>query len=141
MESQQPLLPAYALSAIAVVAAVLGSLVVTETATVKLVVPASRLVANVTLKGGPHGQDIVTTTIQADVSDSTQGTASTLQIAATPARGLVTFTCSPCSPNEMPIPFGTTVSTPPGVRYDPTPAPIAPPPPFPPPPNPPLRPR
>src|SRR5216683_1812622 len=80
MEPQQPLLPAYALSAIAVVAAVLGSLVVTETATVKLVVPASRLVANVTLKGGPHGQDIVTTTIQADVSDSTQGTASTLTV-------------------------------------------------------------
>src|SRR6266849_4903721 len=127
MEPQQPLLPAYALSAIAVVAAVLGSLVVTETATVKLVVPASRLVANVTLKGGPHGQDIVTTTIQADVSDSTQGTASTLQVAAIPARGLATFTCSPCSPNEMPIPFGTTVSTAAGVRYDVAPASIAPP--------------
>ncbi len=126
MESKQPLLPAYALSAIAVVAAVLGSLVVMETATVKLVVPASKLVANVTLKGGPHGQDLVTTTIQADVRDSQQGTASTLQVAAIPAAGLVTFTCSPCSPNEMPIPFGTTVSTPAGVHYDVAPASIAP---------------
>jgi hypothetical protein len=126
MEPKQPLLPAYALSAIAVVAAVLGSLVVMETATVKLVVPASKLVANVTLKGGPHGQDLVTTTIQADVSDSAQGTASTLQVAAIPATGLATFTCSPCSPNEMPIPFGTTVSTAAGVHYDVAPASIAP---------------
>jgi len=127
MESQQPLLPAYALSAIAVVAAVLGSLVVMETATVKVVVPASKLVANVTLKGGPHGQDLVTTTIQADVSDTAQGTASTLQMAAIPATGLATFTCSPCSPNEMPIPFGTTVSTAAGVHYDVAPASIVPP--------------
>jgi Baseplate J-like protein len=127
MESRQPLLPAYALSAIAAVTAILGSLVVMQTATVKLVVPASKLVANVTFKGGPHGQDLVTTTIQADVSDSAQGTASTLQVAAIPATGLATFTCSPCSPNEMPIPFGTTVSTAAGVHYDVAPASIAPP--------------
>jgi len=115
------------LSAIAAVAAILGSLVVMETATVKLVVPATKLVANVTFKGGPHGQDLVTTTIQADVSDSAQGTASTLQVAAIPATGLATFTCSPCSPNEMPIPFGTTVSTVAGVHYDVAPASITPP--------------
>lgn len=127
MESRQPLLPAYALSAIAAVTAILGSLVVMQTATVKLVVPASKLVVNVTFKGGPHGQDLVTTTIQADVSDSAQGTASALQVAAIPATGLATFTCSPCSPNEMPIPFGTTVSTAAGVHYDVAPASIAPP--------------
>ena len=127
MESKQPLLPAYLLSGIAVVVAVLGSLVVMETATVKLVVPASKLVANVTMKGGPHGADLVTTTIQADVSESQQGTASTLQVSALPASGLVTFTCSPCSPNETPIPFGTTVSTAAGVYYDVAPASITPP--------------
>src|SRR5258708_20549953 len=104
MEPQQPLLPAYALSAIAVVAAVLGSLVVMETPTVKLVVPASKLVANVTLKGGPHGQDLATTTIQADVSDSAQGTASPPQLAALPASGLATLTCSPLSPTPTPPP-------------------------------------
>lgn len=118
MESKQPLLPAYVLSGIAVLAAALGSLVVMETATVKLVVPASKLVANVTLKGGPHGQDLVTTTIQADVSDSQQGTASMLQVPATLATGQVVFTCSPCSSSPMPIPFGTTVSTTAGVHYD-----------------------
>jgi len=108
------------------VVAALGSLVVMETATVKLVVPSSKLVANVTIKGGPHGQDLVTTTIHADVTDSQQGTASNIPVPATPATGLVTFTCSPCSPNETPIPFGTTVSTAAGVHYDVAPASIAP---------------
>jgi hypothetical protein len=118
MESKQPLLPAYVLSAIAVVAAALGSLVIMETATVKLVVPASKLVANVTMKGGPHGQDLVTTTILADVSDSQQGTASPMTVPPTLATGQVVFTCSPCSTSAMPIPFGTTVSTAAGVHYD-----------------------
>jgi hypothetical protein len=118
MESKLPLLPAYLLSAIAVVAAALGSLVVMETATVKLVVPSSKLVANVTMKGGPHGQDLVTTTIRADVSDSQQGTASTIPVPATLATGHVVFTCSPCSSSPTPIPNGTTVSTAAGVHYD-----------------------
>jgi hypothetical protein len=118
MESKQPLLPAYVLSAIAVVAAALGSLVIMETATVKVVVPASKLVANVTMKGGPHGQDLVTTTILADVSDSQQGTASMLPVPATLATGQVVFTCSPCSSSAMPVPIGTTVSTTAGVHYD-----------------------
>jgi baseplate J-like protein len=118
MDSKQPLLPAYVLSAIAVVVAALGSLVVMETATVKLVVPASKLVANLTLKGGPHGQDLVTTTIQADVSDSQQGTASMVAVLPTPATGQVVFTCSPCSGSPMAIPLGTTVSTTAGVHYD-----------------------
>jgi baseplate J-like protein len=118
MESRQPLLPAYVLSAIAVVTAALGSLVVMETATVKLVVPASKLVANVTMKGGPHGQDLVTTTINADVSESQQGTATTIPVPAKPATGQVVFTCSPCSSTPSPIPFGTTVSTTAGIHYD-----------------------
>jgi Baseplate J-like protein len=118
MESKQPLLPAYVLSAIAVVAAALGSLVVMETATVKLVVPASKLVANVTMKGGPHGQDLVTTTIVAEISDSQQGTASPMTVPPTLATGQVVFTCSPCSTSATSIPIGTTVSTTAGVHYD-----------------------
>jgi hypothetical protein len=118
MESRLPLLPAYLLSAIAVVVAALGSLVVMETATVKLVVPSSKLVANVTMKGGPHGQDLVTTTIVADISDSQQGSASPVTVAPTLATGQVVFTCSPCSSSSTPIPLGTTVSTPAGVHYD-----------------------
>jgi hypothetical protein len=101
-----------------VVAAALGSLVVMETATVKLVVPASKLVANVTMKGGPHGQDLVTTTIVADISDSQQGTASPMTVPPTLATGQVVFTCSPCSTSATPIPLGTTVSTTAGVHYD-----------------------
>lgn len=117
MDSKQTLVPAYVLSAIVVVAAVLGSLVLMETATVKLVVPASKLLANVTLKGGPPGHDLVTTTISAEVTDSMQGTASTTPVPATFASGLIVFTCSPCSANAMPIPVGTTVSTAAGVHY------------------------
>src|ERR1700694_1750347 len=111
MESKQPLLPAYVLSAIAVVAAALGSLVIMETATVKLVVPASKLVANVTMKGGPNGQDLVTTTIHADVSESQQGTASAIPVPPTFATGQVVFACSPCGTGTQPIPEGISVST------------------------------
>src|SRR5260370_24997293 len=118
METKQPLLAAYVLSAIAVVVAALGSLVFMETATVKLVVPASKLVANVTMKGGPHGQDLVTTTIVADISDSQQGTSSPMTVPPTLATGQVVFTCSPCSTSATPIPIGTTVSTTAGVHYD-----------------------
>lgn len=89
-----------------------------ETATVKLVVPASKLVANVTMKGGPHGQDLVTTTIVAEISDSQQGTASPMTVPPTLATGQVVFTCSPCSTSATSIPIGTTVSTTAGVHYD-----------------------
>src|ERR1700687_1730378 len=111
MESKQPLLPAYVLSAIAVVAAALGSLVIMETATVKLVVPASKLVANVTMKGAPNGQDLVTPTIHADVSESQQGTASAIPVPPTFATGQVVFARSPCGTSTQPIPEGISVST------------------------------
>jgi hypothetical protein len=89
-----------------------------ETATIKLVVPTSRLIANVTLNGGPHGRDLITTTIQADVTDSQQGTASPLAVSPKLATGQVVFTCSPCSTTAMSIPLGTTVSTTAGIHYD-----------------------
>src|SRR5712692_7921036 len=74
MDSRQPLLLAYVLSAVAVVAAVLGSLVIMETATIKVTVPTTKIAADRTITGGASGQELSTTRIQAEVSDSQQGT-------------------------------------------------------------------
>jgi len=117
MDSRQPLLLAYVFSIVAVLAAVLGSLVVMETATIKVWVPTSRIVANLTINGGTSGHELKTTRIQADVTDTMQGTASTGTVAATYASGQAVFTCSPCSATATPIPDGTTVSTTAGVHY------------------------
>ncbi len=114
MGSQQGLVPAYILSAVVVVAAALGSLMLMETATVHVTVPASRLIANVTLRGGPQGRDLVTTSLKADVTDTQQGTASTVVTSPGYATGVVLFTCSPC-PSEIPV--GTVVKTVAGVAY------------------------
>ena len=107
----RPLLPAYVLSAVAVVTAILGSLVIFETASIKLTVPASRIVANKTLKGGPSGADIATTRIQADVTDSEHGTTATAPVPPTYATGEVVFTCSACTSGTTTVPNGTMVST------------------------------
>jgi baseplate J-like protein len=114
MGSHQALVPAYILSAVVVVAAALGSLVIMETATVSVSVPASKLIANVTLKGGPQGRDLVTTTLNANVTDSQQGTASTVVTTPAYATGVVLFTCAPC-PSEIPV--GTVVKTASGTAY------------------------
>ena len=120
MDSRQPLLLAYVFSAVAVLAAVLGSLVVMETATVKVWVPTSRLVANLTISGGKAGHELTTTQIQADVTDTMQGEAGTGTVAATYASGQAAFTCNPCSSTSTSIPDGTTVSTAAGVHYSTT---------------------
>ncbi len=117
MDSRQPLLLAYILSAVAVVAAVLGSLVIMETATIKVTVPTTRIAADRTITGGPSGQELSTTRIQAEVSDSQQGTTSVAAVSPAYATGQVVFTCSPCPSNAMPIPDGTTVSTVAGIHY------------------------
>src|ERR1700738_2470245 len=96
MASRNALLPAYALSAVVVVTAALGSLVFMETATVKLSVPTSKLTANLVIKGGTQGHDLVTTSIQADVTDSQQGTTTVGTVPPVFATGQVVFTCSPC---------------------------------------------
>lgn len=118
MESRQPLLIAYAFSAVAAVTAVLGSLVFMETATVKLTVPTSKLTAaDVIISGGKAGHDLATTRIQAEVTDSQQSTTSTMVIPATSATGQVVFTCNPCQSGTQPIPDGTPVSTAGGIHY------------------------
>jgi hypothetical protein len=113
MGSRNALLPAYALSAVVVVTAALGSLVFMETATVKLSVPTSKLTANLVIKGGTQGHDLVTTSIQADVTDSQQGTTTVGTVPPTFATGQAVFTCSPCpaAGTTTPIPEGSTVST------------------------------
>ncbi|OLD50579.1 MAG: hypothetical protein AUI42_02730 [Actinobacteria bacterium 13_1_40CM_2_65_8] len=117
MDSRQPLLLAYVLSAVAAVAAILGSLVIMETATIKVTVPTTKIVADKTITGGASGQEVTTTRIQADVSDSQQGTTSVAAVSPAYATGQVVFTCSPCPSNALSIPDGTTVSTAAGIHY------------------------
>lgn len=116
MGSRQTLLSAYALSVVAVLAAVLGSLVVMETATVKLTVPTSKLAANLTISGGQSGHDLTTTRIESTITDTQEGTSSTV-VVSTYASGQVVFTCSPCPAAGQTIPDGTTVSTTTGIHY------------------------
>lgn len=110
MGSQQGLLPAYVLSAVAVVAAALGSLVVMETATIKLSVPTTRVVANRTITGGQSGRDLTTTRIEAAVTDSQQGTATVLENSPTYATGKVEFWCSPACLSAQTVTEGTLVN-------------------------------
>jgi hypothetical protein len=116
MGSSRALLPAYALSAVAVLAAVLGSLVVMETATVKLTVPSSKVSTNLTINGGPNGRDLTTTHIQASVTDSVQVTASTVVVPPAYASGQEVFTCSPCPATPIDLKEGTVVSTAPAAN-------------------------
>ena len=106
---------AYVLSAACVLVAGLGSLAYLETASVKVSVPPKRLEADVTLNGGVGlGHDLATQHVDATVTESLQGTASTVQISATSATGQVLFTYSclpvPCL-NPITLPSGTIVST------------------------------
>jgi hypothetical protein len=98
MGSRNPLLSAYLLSAVALAAAALGSLVFMETATIKVSIPASKVAANRTITGGPTSGELATTRIQADVTDTLQGTVSVPAAGGTAAQGTVEFYCSPaCS--------------------------------------------
>src|SRR6266851_2131667 len=116
MGSRQPLLSAYLLSVVAVVAAAIGSLVLMETATIKMSVPTSRVVAEKTIIGAQSGRDLTTARIAADVTDTQQGTATTAVTSPTYATGTVQFTCSPCPADGIPV--GTVVSTAAGTRYE-----------------------
>ena len=105
--SRTQLFVAYILSALAVLFAALGSLLYTETATVKISVPPQRVVALVTLAAG-----LQTQRIKADVTDSQQGTASTVLTNPTYAVGQVVFTCAPaCKQAPFTIPQGSLVAT------------------------------
>jgi hypothetical protein len=111
MGSSRALLPAYLLSAVAVLAAALGSLVVMETATVKLTVPASKIVANRTITGGQSGRDLTTTRIEASVTDNQLGVATADVVPPAYAGGQVTLSCSTCPSTPQAIAQGTVVST------------------------------
>lgn len=110
MGSRHPLLPAYVLSAVALLAAALGSLVVMETATVKVSVPTSKVTASRTINAGPSGRELTTTRIQADVTDTQQGATSSSVVPATYATGNVEFWCSPACPQQQTVTEGTLVN-------------------------------
>jgi hypothetical protein len=111
--SQRQLFAAYVLSAVAVLLAAISSVLYTETASVKLSVPPQRVVALVTLAAG-----LQTERIHADVTDSQQGTASTVQTNPTYAAGQVVFTCAPaCKQAPLTIPQGTLVTTAKSLGY------------------------
>jgi hypothetical protein len=113
----QPLVPALVLSAVVALAAALGSLLYTETATVKLSVPPHRLQADLTINAGPSGPDLSTTHIEAQLTESQQGTASTTQVGGSNATGRVVFRCSPQCPTGQRMPQGTIVATPNGIQF------------------------
>jgi hypothetical protein len=111
--SRRQLFAAYVLSALAVLFAAVGSLILTETAAVKVSVPPQRVVALVTLAAG-----LQTQRIHADVTDSQQGTASTVVTNPTYAAGQVVFSCSPaCKQAPVTIPQGTLVTTAKSLGY------------------------
>ena len=111
--SRRQLFVAYILSALAVLFAAIGSLLFTETAAVKLSVPPQRVVALVTLAAG-----LQTQRIHADVTDSQQGTASTVVTNPIYAAGQVVFSCSPaCKVAPLTIPQGTLVTTAKSLGY------------------------
>jgi hypothetical protein len=111
--SRRQLFLAYVLSALAVVFAAVGSLLFTETAVVKLSVAPQRVVAQVTLAAG-----LQTQRIHADVTDSQQGTASSVVTNPTYAAGQVIFSCSPaCKQAPVTISQGTLVTTAKSLGY------------------------
>ena len=117
MGSSRALLPAYVFSAVAVVAAALGSLLVMETATIKLTVSASKITASRTITGGQSGRDLTTARIEASVTDTQLGVASADVVPPAYAGGSVSFTCNPCPSSPVVIAQGTVVSTVAKVHY------------------------
>ena len=114
MVERTQLIRAYILSVVVVLAAVLGSLLYFETASVKLSIPPEKLVANVTLSGGPTGGDLKTQRIQATVTEAQGGTASTGLVGPTFATGKVTFSCTSCN---LTVDAGTLVTNSKSLGY------------------------
>jgi hypothetical protein len=109
---------AYILSAAVVLVAALGSLLVMETATVKLSVPPQKLVANITLSGGQTSGDLRTQHIAATVTEAQDGTASTVQVGPTNATGQVLFSCTSAQcASPLTVPAGTIVTTSKSLGY------------------------
>jgi len=95
---------------------VLGSLLVMETATIKLTVPASKITASRTITGGQTGRDLTTTRIEASVTDTQLGVATADVVPPAYAGGQVYFTCT-CTSGPATIDQGTVVSTTAKVHY------------------------
>jgi hypothetical protein len=118
MDKPSPqLVPALVLSAVVALTAALGSLLYTETATVNLSVPPHRLQADLTINASPSGPDLSTTHIEAELTETQQGTASTTQVGGSNATGRVVFRCSPQCPTAQRVPQGTIVATASGVQF------------------------
>lgn len=100
-------------SAVVLLAAAAGSLLYMETASVKLTVKPQSIEAIMTLAGGRSGGALPTQRFQASVTESQQGTASTVQVGAAYASGFVRFTYN-CTTNcvnpEAVMPAGTVVT-------------------------------
>ena len=117
MRPERPrLLPAYLLSAFKVLVAAFASLPVTETAAVRVTAPLQRLETNVLIT-------VAARHIDAEITNSQQGTTRITQAPAEYASGEVTFTfrCVPtivCKPaHYASVPQGVVVATANHVRY------------------------
>src|SRR4029077_11130759 len=100
-------------TAVVLLAAAVGSLLYSETASVTLSVKPHSIEALVTLAGGPSGGALPTERYQVNVTESQQGSASTVQVGAAYASGYVRFTYS-CTTNcvnpSVALPAGTVVT-------------------------------
>ena len=107
-------------SAMALLATAAGSVLYVETASVKVTVKPKSFEVIMTLAGGPSGGPLSTQRFQASVTESQQGVASTVQVAAAYASGFVQFTYK-CTTNcvnpEAQIPAGTLVANPGSFDY------------------------
>ena len=111
-QNQRQLIRAYILSVAVVLVAVLGSLLLTETASVKLSVPPQKLVATATLVGSQSGGDLKTQHIQAAVTQSLGGPATAVFVGPTNATGNVVFSCATkACPATVTIPLGTLLTS------------------------------
>ncbi len=109
---RRQLVRAYLLSAAVVLVAAGGSLLFTESASVKISVPPQSVGAFVTLSNLP------TQRIAAQITESQQGSASTVPISPTYATGQVVFTCSPgCQKAPVIIAQGTLITTAKSLGY------------------------
>ena len=100
------------LSAVVVLVAALGSLLYAETASVKVVLVPHKLTVNKTLTES----DLKTQPIEATVTMSQRGTASTILIDPTFAGGKVVFSCPKCT-NQITLVAGRLVTTSKSLGY------------------------
>jgi hypothetical protein len=109
---------AYILSVAVVLVAVLGSLLFTETASVKLSVPPQKLVANASLLGSQTGGDLKTQHVEASVTQHLGGPATAVFVAPIYASGSVVFSCSTKEcPATLTIPLGTLLTSSKSLSY------------------------